>query len=115
MSKDCIFCKIAAGEIPSNKVYEDDQVFAFHDINPQAPVHVLVIPKHHIATLDDLGEADRAVAGHLLERVAHVARLLNIADAGYRTLINCKEDGGQEVFHIHAHIFGGKRLGAMVA
>ena len=112
---NCPFCRIAAGDIPCQKVYEDDQVLAFHDIHPQAPVHVLVIPKRHIASLDAIGEADRAVAGHLLERAAHVARLLEIHRSGYRTILNTNADGGQEVFHIHLHLLGGKRIGPMVA
>ncbi len=114
MSDDCLFCKIASGAIPSNKIYEDDLIFAFHDINPQAPVHALVIPKQHVETLDDLTEGDRPMAGHLLERVAHVARLLGVADEGYRTMINTRGHGGQEVYHIHVHILGGKRMGPMV-
>ncbi|OSM02032.1 histidine triad nucleotide-binding protein [Magnetofaba australis] len=113
MSDDCLFCKIAAGQIPCNRVYEDDQVLAFHDINPQAPVHVLVIPKAHIATLDDVGEAQREIMGVVMERAAHVARELGVAEAGYRTIINTREHGGQEVYHIHAHILAGKRIGPM--
>ncbi|MBF0588640.1 MAG: histidine triad nucleotide-binding protein [Magnetococcales bacterium] len=111
---DCLFCKIVAGDIPSNKIYEDAHLFAFHDINPQAPVHALVIPKRHIETLDDLTEPDRELAGHLLERTTHIARLLGVAEAGYRTMINTRSDGGQEVYHIHVHILGGKRIGPMV-
>ncbi|MBF0626311.1 MAG: histidine triad nucleotide-binding protein [Magnetococcales bacterium] len=115
MSQDCLFCKIAAGKIPATKVYEDDQVVAFRDINPQAPVHVLVIPRQHIATLDDLAPEARAMAGCLLERTAHVARELGLSQAGYRTIINTRGHGGQEVFHIHLHILGGKPMGPMVA
>ncbi|MGN7613345.1 histidine triad nucleotide-binding protein [Magnetococcales bacterium HHB-1] len=112
MATNCIFCKIAAGEIPSKKVYEDEHVFAFHDIHPQAPIHVLVIPKQHIATLDDLNDTE--IAGHLLERTAHIARLLKLAQDGYRTIINTRSHGGQEVFHIHIHILGGRKIGPMV-
>lgn len=115
MSETCIFCRIAAGRIPSNRIYEDDLVLAFHDIHPQTPVHALVIPKRHIVCLDDLGEGDRAEAGHLLERTAHVARLLGVDRSGYRTLINTREDGGQEVDHLHVHILGGARVGPMVS
>ena len=111
---DCLFCKIAAGEIPSKKVYEDDDVFAFHDINPQAPTHVLVIPKTCIASLDKVGEAEREAMGALMERVAHVARMLGVNESGYRTILNTNRDGGQEVYHIHAHILGGKPMGPMV-
>ncbi len=115
MAENCLFCKIVSGDIPSKKIYEDEKVMAFHDIGPQAPVHVLVIPKKHLRSLDALDEGDREIAGHLLERVAHVARLLDVHDAGYRTIINTNADGGQEVFHLHAHILGGRRIGPMVA
>lgn len=115
MAEDCLFCKIVAGNIPSTKVYEDDQVLAFRDIHPQAPVHVLVIPKHHIPTLDDLTESDREEMGYLLERVSHIARLLGLGDTGYRTILNTRHHGGQEVFHIHVHILGGRHMGPMVA
>ncbi|MBF0184116.1 MAG: histidine triad nucleotide-binding protein [Magnetococcales bacterium] len=114
MSDACIFCKIVAGTIPAKLLYEDEQVVAFADIAPQAPVHVLVIPRRHLASLDGLTEADRPLVGHLLERVAHVARLLGVAEAGYRTIINTHHDGGQEVYHIHVHILAGKRIGPMV-
>ncbi|MBF0621593.1 MAG: histidine triad nucleotide-binding protein [Magnetococcales bacterium] len=115
MSDNCLFCKIINGTIPADIVYQDDTVLAFKDINPQAPVHILVIPKRHIATLDDLTEADRADIGHLMERLAHVARAAGVAEKGYRTIINTRAHGGQEVFHIHAHILGGKPIGPMVA
>jgi histidine triad (HIT) family protein len=115
VSEQCIFCKISTGIIPAKRIYEDDTVLAFADIAPQAPVHVLVIPRRHVASLDGLTEADRGLAGHLLERVAHVARLLGVAEAGYRTIINTHDDGGQEVYHIHVHILAGKRIGPMVA
>ncbi|NGZ07635.1 MAG: histidine triad nucleotide-binding protein [Magnetococcales bacterium] len=114
MSQECIFCKIVQGLIPAKKIYEDDVVLAFHDIRPQTPVHALVIPKRHLVCLDDLGEQDRMDAGHLLERVAHVARELGVAESGYRTLINTREHGGQEVDHLHVHILGGRRVGPMV-
>jgi len=105
---DCLFCKIAAGDIPSGKVYEDDDVFAFNDIHPKAPVHVLVIPKQHVATLNDA--KDPALLGMLMDRVRKIAdEVLNLA-AGYRIVINVREGGGQEVFHLHVHILGGKRL-----
>ena len=115
MADNCLFCKIAAGDIPCKKVYEDDRILAFHDIAPQAPVHVLVIPKHHFNSLDNITENDREAAGHLLERGAHGARLLEVNQEGYRTIIKTNADGGQEVFHIHAHILGGQRIGPMVA
>jgi len=105
---DCLFCKIATGDIPSDKVYEDEDVFAFKDIHPKAPTHVLVIPKTHIATLTDCN--DPATLGMLMDRVRIIADdVLNLA-AGYRVVINVREGGGQEVFHLHVHILGGKKL-----
>ncbi len=105
---NCLFCKIIAGEIPCNKVYEDEHVLAFHDIHPKAPTHALVIPKIHVATLSDCD--DPALLGVLMDRVAHIAdEVLELAD-GYRIIINVREGGGQEVFHLHAHILGGKTL-----
>ena len=114
MPENCIFCKIASGKIPAKILYQDEKVVAFADTAPQAPVHVLVIPKRHIASLDELAETDRADMGHILERTAHVARLLGIHQSGYRTIINTNAHGGQEVFHLHCHILGGKPIGPMV-
>jgi len=105
---DCLFCKIVAGVIPSSAVYEDEAVFAFEDIHPKAPVHVLVIPRQHIATLSDAD--DPAVLGVLMDRVRHVADVVLQLEAGYRVVINVRAGGGQEVFHLHAHILGGKTL-----
>lgn len=107
---DCLFCKIAAGEIPSHKVYEDDDFFAFHDIHPKAPTHVLVIPKFHLATLADASKEDSALLGQLIDRVRHIADAVLKLDAGYRVIINVREGGGQVVFHLHVHILGGKAL-----
>ena len=107
---DCIFCKIVAGEIPADKIYEDDRVLAFRDIDPQAPTHVLIIPKRHIPTLNDLPEADADLVGQLYLAATRVARDLGIAEGGYRTLINCNKEGGQDVFHIHLHLMGGRRM-----
>ncbi|MEO5345647.1 MAG: histidine triad nucleotide-binding protein [Magnetococcus sp. YQC-9] len=115
MSENCIFCKIVQGVIPAKKIYEDDRVLAFHDLHPQTPVHALVIPKQHFVSLDDLQADHRDEAGHLLERVAHVARELGVAQSGYRTIINTREHGGQEVDHLHVHILGGRRVGPMVS
>lgn len=115
MSENCLFCRIVAGGVPADKVYEDDRVLAFHDIHPQAPVHVLVIPKVHFSTLNDLRTEDRAEAGYLLEKTAAVARLLNVHESGFRTIINTNAHGGQEVFHIHVHILGGRPMGPMVS
>lgn len=114
MANDCIFCKIVSGDIPANILYQDEQVLAFHDISPQAPVHVLVIPKRHLDSLDTLTETDRPIIGHLMERLVHVARLLNVHQSGYRTILNTGVHGGQEVPHLHAHILGGKPIGPMV-
>ncbi|MDX8387402.1 MAG: histidine triad nucleotide-binding protein [Ghiorsea sp.] len=105
---DCLFCNIIKGNIPSDKVYEDDDVFAFRDINPKAPTHVLVIPKTHVATLDEAN--DPQLLGTLMSRVSHIANDILHLDAGYRIVINVRDGGGQEVFHLHAHILGGKKL-----
>ncbi len=105
---DCLFCKIAAGDIPSGKVYEDDDVYAFKDIQPKAPTHVLVIPRQHIATLADCH--DPALLGTLMDRVRMIADDVLQLAAGYRIVINVREGGGQEVFHLHVHILGGKKL-----
>ncbi|MEW6218049.1 MAG: histidine triad nucleotide-binding protein [Thermodesulfobacteriota bacterium] len=107
---DCLFCKMVRGEIKPDVVLEDDQVLAFRDIRPQAPVHILVIPKRHIPTTNDLGAGDAALVGHLLLTAAAIARQEGIADSGYRTVLNCNADAGQEVFHIHLHLLGGRRL-----
>ena len=106
---DCIFCKIIKGEIPSNKVYEDDTVLAFHDIAPQMPVHVIVIPKQHIACAADINEENSAVVAHIFEVIAKVAKELGLEN-GYRIINNCGEDGGQTVRHLHFHILGGRKL-----
>jgi histidine triad (HIT) family protein len=105
---DCLFCKIIAGEIPCDKVYEDGDVFAFKDIHPKAPTHVLVIPKEHIPTLADVDNP--ALLGSLMCKVNHIANDVLNLEAGYRIVINVREGGGQEVFHLHAHILGGKKL-----
>jgi histidine triad (HIT) family protein len=107
----CLFCRIAAGEIPVSTVYEDDEVMAFGDVNPQAPLHVLVIPRRHIATLNDLTESDQALAGRLVRRAAAIAAEQGFAERGYRTVFNCNADAGQTVFHIHLHLLAGRTLG----
>lgn len=106
----CLFCRIVAGEIPARKAYEDDDVIAFHDINPQAPVHILVIPRRHIATLDDLTEADAAPVGTVIVRAAAIARSLHLEADGYRLVVNMGPAAGQTVFHIHVHILGGRNF-----
>ncbi|OBY81067.1 histidine triad nucleotide-binding protein [Paenibacillus sp. KS1] len=111
---DCIFCKIVEGSIPSKKVYEDDTVVAFHDITPQAPVHILVIPKKHIATMNDAEGEDFDLIGDIHRAAQHIARELGIAESGYRLINNCGKDSGQVVFHIHYHLLGGEQLGALI-
>lgn len=106
---DCLFCKIIKGDIPSKLIYEDDRVYAFHDIDPKAPVHFLVIPKKHIATLDDLQEEDTQLAGHILLTAQRLAKQLG-CDEGYRVVMNCNELGGQTVYHIHMHVLGQRQL-----
>ena len=107
---DCIFCKIASGDIPADIVYQDDTVVGFRDLNPQAPTHVLVIPKKHIATLNDLLPEDEAIVGRMLGAAREIAAQEGFADIGYRTVINCNEAGGQTVFHIHLHLLGGRAM-----
>ncbi|MFB3908925.1 MAG: histidine triad nucleotide-binding protein [Candidatus Eisenbacteria bacterium] len=101
---------MAAGEIPSRKQYEDDRFFAFHDISPQAPVHVLVVPKEHVATLDDLGPQHRETMADLLMLLPKLARELGLSEDGYRVVVNCREKAGQSVFHIHFHLLGGRPM-----
>lgn len=107
---DCIFCKIVRGEIPSNKVYEDDEFYAFRDLNPQAPVHVLVVPKKHIASLLDMQKEDSPLLGRLLFVAQSIAKKEGLEESGARFVFNAKGDAGQTVPHIHCHILGGKRL-----
>ena len=109
--EDCLFCKMVAGEIKPDVVYEDNDVLAFRDINPQAPVHVLVIPKRHIATLNALQDEDAELVGRLYLAARQVAQQEEIDESGYRTLVNCNRDGGQDVFHVHLHLLGGRRMG----
>lgn len=108
---DCIFCRIAAGEIPAKKVFEDDGYVAFHDLNPQAPVHLLVIPKRHVGGLDALGPGDRDLAGGLLTVARQLAHELGLAERGWRVVLNAGPDAGQTVFHIHLHLLGGRVFG----
>lgn len=106
---DCLFCKIIQGEVPSDKVYEDDFIYAFNDINPAAPVHVLIIPKEHIASMDDVGEEHKDVIGHLFSVLPQIAKELELED-GYRVVNNCGEHGQQSVQHLHFHLLGGRQL-----
>jgi histidine triad (HIT) family protein len=109
--EDCLFCKIIAGEIPSAKVYEDELIYAFKDVAPAAPVHVLVVPKRHIASLDELTESDedRELTGHLIAKIHEIAAGLGLKN-GYRTVVNTGEDGQQTVQHLHFHIIGGRKM-----
>lgn len=109
MDKDCLFCKIIAGEIPSSKVYEDDSVFAFRDINPQAPVHILVVPKAHISCAADIDGENSIYVAKCFEAIAKIAKAEGL-DEGYRVVNNCGEAGGQTVMHLHFHIIGGEKL-----
>jgi len=110
----CIFCKIVKGEIPARIVYEDDLVMAFHDINPQAPIHILIIPKEHIPTVNELEEDHKELIGHIFLVARKIAKDLEVAESGYRILVNCNRDGGQEIYHLHYHFFAGKPLGPMI-
>ena len=106
----CLFCKIVAGEIPANIVFEDERLIAFNDINPQAPMHVLVVPKAHIATLNDLDSSHDALVGEIVRRGAAIAAERGYAERGYRTVFNCNAEAGQTVFHIHLHVLAGRGL-----
>jgi histidine triad (HIT) family protein len=106
----CLFCRIVSGEIPARKLFEDDDVVAFEDINPQAPLHVLVVPRMHVATLNDLGDDHDRLVGVMVRRAAAIAAERGVAASGYRTLFNCNGDAGQTVFHIHLHVLGGRTL-----
>ncbi|MDI1292893.1 MAG: histidine triad nucleotide-binding protein [Methylobacter sp.] len=105
---DCLFCKMVAGVIKPDIVFEDENILAFRDINPQAPVHILIIPKRHIATLNDLD--DTLLAGQILQTAAKLARQEDIAETGYRTVFNCNKHGGQDVYHLHLHLLGARQL-----
>ena len=107
---DCIFCKIISRHIPGSIVYEDDHVLAFNDIHPQAPTHVLIVPKRHIASLNDLATSDDQIVGELARRAATIAKDRGIAVGGYRTVFNTNRDAGQAVFHIHLHLLGGRPM-----
>jgi histidine triad (HIT) family protein len=107
---DCLFCKIVAGEIPAKLVHQDEHLIAFQDINPQAPMHVLVVPRRHVATLNDLSASDDDLVGEMIRRAAAIARDHGHADRGYRTVFNTNAGAGQTVFHIHLHVLGGRSL-----
>ena len=111
---DCIFCKIVEGTIPSKKVFENERIVAFYDIQPSAAQHVLIIPKKHIATMNDVGAEDLELIGEIHQAAQQIAKELGIAESGYRLINNCGPDSGQVVFHIHYHLLGGEKLGALV-
>lgn len=108
---DCLFCKIATGEIQGKIVFQDDRLVAFRDINPQAPMHVLIVPRRHIPSLNDLQPSDDGIVGEMVRRAAAIADEHGYAAGGYRTVFNCNADAGQTVFHIHLHVLGGRRFG----
>ena len=108
---DCLFCKIIAGDIPADRVYENERILAFRDINPQAPFHILIIPKLHIPTLNDLQPEHTELTGERLQTASELAKKEGIAEAGYRTGFNCNDAGGQTVYHIHLHLLGGRTFG----
>jgi histidine triad (HIT) family protein len=110
MAEDCLFCKIIAGEVPSTIVHQDDDVVAFEDINPQAPTHVVIVPRQHIPTVNDLEDEDQELFGKLATAAKQIAGDRRIAEDGYRLVMNCNEGAGQSVWHIHMHLLGGRRL-----
>ena len=107
---DCLFCKIVAGQVPATIVFQDDHLVAFKDITPRAPTHVLIVPRRHIASLNDLSAGDDALVGEMVRAAAAIATEQGLADRGYRTVFNCNADAGQTVFHIHLHLIGGRTM-----
>lgn len=107
---NCIFCKIVRKEIPSKIIYEDDRVLAFHDIAPQAPVHILIIPKKHYSTLLDIKEDDRELIGYIFNIIKKIAKQTGVDERGFRIVVNCNQEGGQTVYHLHFHILGGRQM-----
>ena len=112
--EDCVFCKIVKGEIPSNKVYEDDDVLAFRDIQPAAPIHILVIPKKHIKSLNEIESVDENLISKIMFTIKNIAKEQGFAEEGYRVINNCGENGGQEVAHLHFNVLAGKKLGEKI-
>ena len=114
MDENFIFCKIIRGEIPSNKVYEDEEILAFKDINPAAPIHILLIPKKHIVSLAQMQEGDEKIIAKIYKIINEIAEKQNFKENGYRVIVNCGEDGGQEVGHLHFHLLAGTKLGEKI-
>lgn len=112
--EECIFCKIINGKVPSEKVYEDDEILAFKEIQPAAPIHVLIIPKKHIATLMDIEEEDSSLMGKIIQTAKKIAKQLGIEEKGFRLIANCGPDSGQEVMHIHFHLLAGRTMGPKI-
>lgn len=112
--EDCLFCKIIKGEIPSNKVYEDDEILAFYDINPAAKIHILVIPKKHIESLAHMEKEDEEIIGKIYGVINKIAEEKGVKEKGYRVIVNCGKDGGQEVMHLHFHLLAGRELGEKI-
>ncbi len=110
MSQDCLFCKIASGDIKGDIIFEDDVLIAFRDISPQAPVHILVIPKEHISTVNEASDAHQNLLGKMVLTARNIAQQSGIDESGFRLVMNCNQDGGQTVFHIHLHLLGGRQL-----
>lgn len=114
MEKECVFCNIIAGKIPASLLYQDDKVIALRDINPQAPAHLLVIPKEHVASLIELDAGKRELAAHLIYVANELAKREGVAERGYRLVINCGPEGGQEISHLHLHLLGGRQLSGIM-
>lgn len=110
MGKDCLFCKIVNSDIPSEIVYSDDKILAFNDINPQAPVHVIFVPRKHVPTVNDLSGNDYFLVSHIFEKIKEFADKKDFSDLGYRVVVNCNKNGGQEVYHLHVHLLAGRDL-----
>lgn len=111
---DCLFCKIVKGEVPSNKVYEDDEILAFNDIHPAAPIHILVIPKKHITSLTHIEKEDEALIGKIYRVINKIADEKGFKENGYRVIVNCGKDAGQEVMHLHFHVLAGMQMGEKI-
>ena len=114
MDENCVFCKIIKGEIPSNKVYEDNEILAFKDINPAAPIHVLVIPKKHIKSLAEMEDGEEKIIAKIYKVINKIAEKQDFKEKGYRVIVNCGKDGGQDVEHLHFHLLAGKELGEKI-